>query len=188
MKLSEIIAAQPQEALPAATDALYAADAANNDRGWTLAQLVAFLQSQGIAGGGASQTQNASNALVASASNQGGWLATASAGATLDLTAAPDLWFALVANNIGTDMTVTLPSGSVLVGPTRAALAALPQGVSLVYNLSPASPAFMVLHTQIGTAQLAHVADADGTSTATLAASVDAIRDALVAAGLMAQS
>jgi len=34
----------------------------------------------------------------------------------------------------------------------------------------------------------AHVADADGTDTTTLAASVDAIRDALVAAGLMAAS
>lgn len=32
----------------------------------------------------------------------------------------------------------------------------------------------------------AHVADADGTDTTTLAASVDALRDALIAAGLMA--
>lgn len=188
MKLPEVRAAQPAEAVPATTDSLYAATGAGADRSFTLAEIVTFLRSQGITGA-ASETQNGDGVLFATASNQGGWLACgAGISGTLDLTGAPDLWFALIANNTGGNMAVTLPSGYALVDPTTNPISEIPPGVSMVYNLHPASPAFMVLHTQIGTDTLAHVGDADDTSLATLAASVDALRDALIASRLMAAS
>lgn len=184
MKLNEIRNAQNEEAAPTLSDLLFALQG-ETPLSFTIEEVLDLLEIPEPEAGMPPMQFLASNTTLNTA-NYGGIVVAV---ADIDLTVDAEVeqgWFVWIFNQLPTPLDLTLPAGA--VGPTEIGSGVFILGRGPDDLSDPENPVPSFGGLLVKGPKAAHVGDADDTSLASLASSIDEVRDALVAAGLMAAS